>query len=33
MRELNERPRKLLDYDTPADRLRAERNAPLAALR
>jgi len=33
MRELNERPRKLLDYDTPADRLRAERNTPLAALR
>jgi IS30 family transposase len=33
MRELNERPRKLLDYDTPADRFRAERNAPIAALR
>jgi IS30 family transposase len=33
MRELNERPRKTLDYDTPAARFKAERTAPAAALR
>ena len=31
-RELNERPRKTLGYDTPAARLKAERNAPIAAM-
>nr|WP_176705417.1 IS30 family transposase [Arthrobacter sp.]AXV46193.1 IS30 family transposase [Arthrobacter sp.] len=33
MRELNERPRKTLGYDTPAARLQAERDAPSAAVR
>jgi IS30 family transposase len=33
MRELNERPRKTLGYDTPAARFKAERTAPAAALR
>ncbi len=33
MRELNERPRKTLAYDTPAARFKAERTAPAAALR
>lgn len=33
MRELNERPRKTLDDDTPAARFKAERKAPSAALR
>ncbi|WP_167048203.1 IS30 family transposase [Salinibacterium sp. ZJ454] len=32
-RELNERPRKNLDYDTPAARLKAEHNTPISALR
>jgi IS30 family transposase len=32
-RELNERPRKNLDYDTPAARLKAEHNTPIPALR
>lgn len=32
-RELNERPRKNLDYDTPAARLKAEHNALIPALR
>jgi transposase, IS30 family len=31
--ELNSRPRKLLDYDTPAARLRAEHRTPAATLR
>jgi len=31
-RELNERPRKTLGYDTPAARLKAERNAPTTAV-
>lgn len=33
MRELNQRPRKTLDYDTPAARLKAERNTPQDAER
>lgn len=33
MRELNERPRKTLDYDTPAARLKAERDTPQPMLR
>lgn len=31
--EINSRPRKGLDYDTPAQRLRAERRAPATTLR
>ncbi len=31
-RELNERPLKNLDYDTPAARLKAERNTPMTPL-
>ena len=31
--ELNSRPRKLLDYDTPAARLKAEHRTPAATLR
>ena len=31
--ELNSRPRKLLEYDTPAARLRAEHRTPAATLR
>ena len=33
MRELNTRPRKNLDYDTPAARFKAEHKAPAAGLR
>jgi len=32
-RELNERPRKNLGYDTPAARLKAEHNTPMTTLR
>ena len=31
-RELNERPRKTLSYDTPAARLKTERDAPVGAM-
>jgi hypothetical protein len=33
MRELNQRPRKTLDYDTPQNRFKAERDTPEHALR
>jgi IS30 family transposase len=33
MRELNQRPRKTLDYDTPQNRFKAERDTPKRALR
>jgi IS30 family transposase len=33
MRELNQRPRKTLDYDTPQNRFKAERDTPERALR
>ncbi|MEO7147193.1 MAG: IS30 family transposase [Terrimesophilobacter sp.] len=33
MRELNQRPRKTLDYDTPQNRFKAERDTPRPALR
>ena len=32
MRELNQRPRKTLDYDTPQNRFKAERDTPERAL-
>ncbi|MET4705991.1 IS30 family transposase [Frigoribacterium sp. UYMn621] len=33
MRELNQRPRKTLDYDTPQSRFKSERDTPARALR